>query len=93
MLETLHKRRNAGLRFGVVRINSHEHADAPHLLGLLRRAAKGQAVAPPSKVMNLRRLIRAQILRRMVTVQMGPLEGVRECLLWVKSGHRGGVRP
>jgi hypothetical protein len=56
-LETLHKRRNAGLRFGVVRINSHEHADAPNPRALLRvrgeRPGNGNAakkcdkVAPP----------------------------------------------
>jgi len=38
----------------------HEHADAPHSLGLLRLGASGQAAAPQSGVMNSRR--RRQIL-------------------------------
>jgi len=33
----------------------HEHADAPHSLGLLRLGASGQAAAPQSGVMNSRR--------------------------------------
>src|SRR5262249_13358788 len=32
------------------------HADAPHAFGLLRPAATGHAAAPPSSVMNWRRL-------------------------------------
>jgi hypothetical protein len=56
LLETLHKRRNAGLRFRVVRTDSHEHADAPHLAALLRTrrerpsscaAEKADELAPP----------------------------------------------
>jgi hypothetical protein len=35
-LEAPHKRRNAGLRFRVVRIDGHEHADPSHPLALLR---------------------------------------------------------
>jgi hypothetical protein len=36
-------------------IQVHEHADPPHPLGLLARAASGHAVALPSSVMNSRR--------------------------------------
>jgi hypothetical protein len=34
LLETLLKRRNSGLTFGIVRGPIHEHADPPHRLGL-----------------------------------------------------------
>ena len=35
----------------------HKHADAPHALGCCARAASGHAAAPPSSVMNSRRLV------------------------------------
>ena len=36
LLQPLQERRDAGLRFRIVRGCGHEHADAPHPLGLLR---------------------------------------------------------
>ena len=36
LLQPLQERRDAGLRFRIVRGRGHEHADAPHPLGLLR---------------------------------------------------------
>jgi len=36
LLQALHERRDAGLPFRIVRGSTHEHADAPHPLKLLR---------------------------------------------------------
>ena len=36
MLQSLQERREAGLRFRIVRGDAHQHADAPHPLALLR---------------------------------------------------------
>ena len=57
LLQPLQERREAGLSFRIVRGQAHEHADAPHPLGLLRarrerprgrRAAeKRDELAPP----------------------------------------------
>src|SRR5262245_56803149 len=35
-MQPLHKRHDPGLPFRIIRSEVHEHADAPHLLGLLR---------------------------------------------------------
>jgi hypothetical protein len=54
----LHERNEPRLSFRVVRSRIHEHPDAPHALALLRaRAQNGHAAAPPSSVMNSRRLM------------------------------------
>ena len=57
LLQRLQERRDAGLAFRIVRGHVHEHADAPHALGLLRpRRERPRRRAPPSSVMNSRRL-------------------------------------
>ena len=49
LLQPLQERREAGLTFRIVRGRGHEHADAPHPLGLLRaRRERPRAAAPPS---------------------------------------------
>ena len=54
--QPLQERRETGLPFRIVRGYSHEHADAPHPLALLRaRRERPAAAAPPSSVMNSRR--------------------------------------
>ena len=59
-VQRLQKGSEAGLRLGIVRGQRHQHADAPHPLGLLPLAASGHAAAaPPSMAMNARRLIRS----------------------------------
>ena len=54
---------NAAMRAcssGSLRAPGHQHADAPHPLGLLRaRRERPRAAAPPSSVMNSRRFIRS----------------------------------
>jgi hypothetical protein len=50
------ERRDACLKFRIVRGSGQEDADAPHPLGLLRRAASGQAAtAPPRTITSSRR--------------------------------------
>jgi hypothetical protein len=51
----LQEYRDAGLLFRIIRSCVHEHADAPHPLALLPRAASGHAAAPPSVAKNFRR--------------------------------------
>ena len=51
--QRLQECRDAGLKFRIVRGCGHEHADAPHPLGLLRaRRERPHAAAPPSREMN-----------------------------------------
>ena len=47
LLQTLQERREAGLPFGIVRGEIHEHADPPHALGCCARAAA--ATRPPRR--------------------------------------------
>ena len=56
-LQSVRERGEAGLRFRIVGGRGHEHADAPASLGCCARAASGHAAAPPSSVMNSRRLV------------------------------------
>ena len=55
IVPALFESRGAGLRFRVVRGRGHEHTDPPHSLSCAR-GRDGQATAPPTRVMNSRRL-------------------------------------
>ena len=48
LLQPLQERRDAGLRFRIVRGCGHEHADAPHPLALLR-ARRERPTQPPRR--------------------------------------------
>ena len=48
--------RDTAVSLRIVCGHRHEHADAPHPLGCCARPASGHAAAPPSSVMNSRRL-------------------------------------
>src|SRR5262249_1355189 len=52
--EPLRERRDAFQSSLIALDRAHQHADAPHARA---RAASGQAAAPPSSVMNVRRLM------------------------------------
>jgi hypothetical protein len=54
-LQPLQKRRDASLPFQIVRSGTHEYADAPHSLALLR--------GPPRSMMNSRRFNRSNCIR------------------------------
>jgi hypothetical protein len=53
----LRERGDDSLPQGIVFVERHEHADAPHAVALLRARWSGQAAAPPRSVMNSRRFI------------------------------------
>ena len=62
--QPLMERRDAGLKFRIVRGRGQEHADAPHALALLRaRGERPNAAAPPRTPRNSRRLMSAPRLR------------------------------
>ena len=72
LLQTLTKGCHASLPFRIVRGSRGEHPDAPHRSGCCARAASGHtAAAPPSSVMNSRRLIRSP-RRRAVADRTAP---------------------
>jgi hypothetical protein len=48
-LKSLLERREPGLRFGIVRGQRHEHADAPHALALLRARRERPSGHPAAK--------------------------------------------
>ena len=58
LLQGPRERREAGLSFRIARGLIYEHANTPHALCLLRARRRGPfAAAPPSSVMNSRRLM------------------------------------
>ena len=93
------KRRRAS---AIVRGDAHEHADAPHPLALLRaRRKRPRAAAPPSSVMNSRRLIRSPRRRgRAASAEcqaerLGGLEVDDETRIWsaAATGRSAGFSP
>src|SRR5262249_9107085 len=56
-LQCVQERRHAPALFRIVFSQVRKHADASHVLELLRLRGSGQAAAPPRKVINSRRLI------------------------------------
>jgi len=61
ILESLPEGRQLRLYFRSALGDRHQHANSPYSLGLLR--TRGERVAPPSNLMNSRRLIRAPHLQ------------------------------
>ena len=67
LLQPLQECRDAGLPFRIVRGTWHEHADAPHPLGLLRaRRKRPRRRCAAESVMNSRRLMFAPRLTRII---------------------------
>ena len=100
LLQPLHERPDAGLPFRIVRGRGHQHADAPHALGLLRarrerprdcpaakhREIRDVAWPPPSPRRRHRRLKREHLPPRPSLLQH---ENAGQMTRWVEPRKRG----